>query len=108
EREEQDRYAVDSHLKAHQAWERGFYRTHVVPVGTPDGKVIDRDTDIRSDTSAEKLAKLRPIFYKEGSITAGNASPLTDGAASVLLMSESKARELKMQPLGIIRGVASA
>jgi acetyl-CoA acyltransferase len=106
-REEQDKYSVESHQKAHTAWERGFYNSHVVSVGTPDGKVVDRDTDIRSDTSVEKLSKLKPIFYKEGTITAGNASPLTDGAASVLLMSESKARELNMQPLGIIRGVAS-
>jgi acetyl-CoA acyltransferase len=107
-REEQDKYAVDSHLKAHQAWERGFYKSHVIPVSTADGKVVDRDTDIRSDTSVEKLGKLKPVFYKDGSITAGNASPLTDGASSILLMSESKARELRMQPLGVIRSVASA
>ena len=107
-REEQDRYAVDSHLKAHNAWERGFYRTHVVPVATPDGKVIDKDTDIRPDTSVEKLATLRPVFYKDGTITAANASPLTDGASALLMMSESKARELKMQPLGVIRGYAAA
>lgn len=107
-REEQDKYAVDSHLKAHNAWERGFYKSHVVAVATPDGKVIDRDTDIRPDTSIEKLAKLRPIFYKDGTITAGNASPLTDGASAVLLMNESKSKELRMNPLGVIRGVASA
>ncbi len=106
-REEQDRYATDSHLKAHNAWERGFYKSHVVSVGTPDGKVFDRDTDIRPDTSVEKLGKLKPVFYKEGSITAGNASPLTDGAASVLLMSDTKAQELGMKPLGIIRSVVS-
>jgi acetyl-CoA acetyltransferase family protein len=109
-REEQDRYAIDSHLKAHNAWERGFYRTHVVPVGTPDGKVVDRDTDVRADSSIEKLAKLKPVFYRDAAatITAANASPLTDGASSVLLMSESRARELKMQVLGVIRGYASA
>ena len=107
-REEQDRFAVDSHIKAHNAWERGFYRTHVVPVATPDGKVIDKDTDIRPDTSVEKLGTLRPVFYKDGSITAGNASPLTDGASALLMMSESKARELKMQTLGVIRGYAAA
>lgn len=107
-REEQDQYSVDSHLKAHNAWERGFYKNHVVAVGTPDGKVIDRDTDIRSDTSVEKLSKLRPVFYKEGTISAGNASPLTDGAAAVLLMKESKVRELNMKPLGVIRGYAAA
>ncbi len=108
EREEQDKYAVDSHLKAHNAWERGFYKNHVISVGTPEGKVIDRDTDIRADTSLEKLAKLKPVFYKDGTISAGNASPLTDGAASVLLMTESKARELKMKPLGVIRGIGAA
>ena len=107
-RQEQDEFAVGSHLKAHQAWERGFYQTHVVAVGTPEGKVIDRDTDVRSDTSVEKLSKLRPVFYKDGTITAGNASPLTDGASAALLMSESKARELKMKPLGVIRSIASA
>jgi acetyl-CoA acyltransferase len=107
-REQQDQYAVDSHLKAHQGWERGFYKTHVVSVGTPDGKVIDRDTDVRADTSVEKLAKLRPVFYPDGTITAGNASPLTDGASAVLLMSEARAKELKMKPLGVIRSVATA
>jgi acetyl-CoA acyltransferase len=107
-REEQDQFAVESHKKAARAWERGFYQSHVVPVATADGKIIDRDTDIRADTSLEKLSKLRPVFYKDGTITAGNASPLTDGASAALLMSESKARELKMKPLGVIRAVASA
>jgi acetyl-CoA acyltransferase len=107
-REEQDKYAVDSHLKAHNAWERGFYKSHVVPVSTPDGKIIDRDTDIRADTSVEKLSTLKPVFYKDGTITAGNASPLTDGASAVLLMSEARARELNLKPLGIIRSFATA
>ena len=107
-REEQDKYTVDSHLKAHNAWERGFYKTHVVPVGTPEGKVIDRDTDVRADSSVEKLAALRPVFYKDGTITAGNASPLTDGASAILMMTESKARELGLKPLGAIRSFASA
>ncbi|MGK5084037.1 acetyl-CoA C-acyltransferase [Bdellovibrionota bacterium FG-1] len=107
-REEQDRFAVESHQKAHQAWERGFYKSHVVTVGTPDGKIVDKDTDIRPDTSVEKLATLRPVFYKDGTVTAGNASPLTDGASALLMMSESKARELKMQPLGVIRSVVTA
>lgn len=107
-REEQDQYAIDSHLKAHNAWEHGFYKSHVVPIGTPDGKVIDRDSDIRPDTSIEKMRTLKPVFYKDGTITPGNASPLTDGAASVLLMKESKARELNLKPLGVIRATASA
>lgn len=107
-REEQDRYAMESHHKAAAAWDRGFYQTHVVPVATPDGKVVERDTDIRADTSMEKLSKLRPVFYKDGTITAGNASPLTDGASACLLMSESRARELRMKPLGVLRGYAAA
>lgn len=107
-REEQDKYAAESHIKAHNAWERGFYKSHVIGVGTPEGKVIDRDTDIRPDSSVEKLSKLKPVFYKDGTITAGNASPLTDGASAVLLASETKARELKLQPLGVIRGIAAA
>ncbi|MFL5812858.1 MAG: acetyl-CoA C-acyltransferase [Bdellovibrionia bacterium] len=107
-REEQDKYAAESHLKAHAAWERGFFKSHVIPVATPDGKIIERDTDIRSDTSVEKLSKLKPVFYKDGTITAGNASPLTDGASAVLLMSESRARELNLKPLGVIRSFATA
>src|SRR5262249_48030732 len=93
-RDEQDRYALDSHKKAHAAWERGFYRTHVAPMTTPAGQVIDRDTDIRADSTLEKMGTLRPVFYKDGTITAGNASPLTDGASAVVLASESRAREL--------------
>lgn len=107
-REEQDQFAVESHHKAAKAWENGFYQTHVASVGTPDGKVINKDTDIRADTTLEQLAKLRPVFYKDGTITAGNASPMTDGASSVLMMKESKARELGIQPLGTIRGVGVA
>jgi acetyl-CoA acyltransferase len=107
-REEQDKYAAESHLKAHAAWERGFFKSHVIPVATPDGKIVERDTDIRSDTSVEKLSKLKPVFYKDGTITAGNASPLTDGASAVLLMSESRARELNLKPLGVIRSFATA
>jgi acetyl-CoA acyltransferase len=107
-REEQDKFAMESHHKAHAAWERGFYKTHVVGVATPDGKVVDRDNNVRGDTTYEKLSTLRPVFYKDGTITAGNASPLTDGAAAVLMMKESKARELKLQPLGAIRGYAVA
>jgi acetyl-CoA acyltransferase len=107
-REDQDRYAVESHKKAHAAWERGFYKTHVVPVATPDGKVIDRDTDVRGDSSYEKLSTLRPVFYKDGTITAGNASPLTDGASAIMLMKESKAKELGLKPLGLIRSIANA
>jgi len=107
-REEQDRFALESHQKAHAAWERKFFNSHVCKVATPDGKVVERDTDVRADSSLEKLAKLKPVFYKDGTITAGNASPLTDGASAVVLMKESKAAELGLKPLGFIRSVAAA
>ncbi len=107
-RKEQDEFALASHVNASKAWDQGFYQTHVCKVATPDGKVIERDTDVRSDSSIEKLSKLRPVFYKDGTITAGNASPLTDGASCVLLMKESRAKELGMKPLGFIRSYATA
>jgi acetyl-CoA acyltransferase len=107
-RREQDEYAVASHHKAAKGWEDGFFANHVVGVPTKDGTIIEKDTDIRPDTSVEKLSGLRPVFYKDGSITAGNASPLTDGASAVLLMKESKARELGLKPIAAIRSVAAA
>ena len=107
-REEQDRFALESHQKAHAAWERKFFNTHVCKVATPDGKVVERDTDVRADSSLEKLGKLKPVFYSDGTITAGNASPLTDGASAVVLMKESKAKELGLKPLGFIRSVATS
>jgi len=107
-RQEQDQYAADSHHKAHAAWENGFYKSHVVGVPVGDGTIIERDTDVRADTNVEKLSKLRPVFYKDGTITAGNASPLTDGASAVMLMKESKAKELGLKPLGAIRSYAAA
>jgi acetyl-CoA acyltransferase len=107
-RKEQDEYAVGSHLKAAKGWEDGFFKDHVIGVPTKDGTVVERDTDIRADTSVEKLSALRPVFYKDGTISAGNASPLTDGASAVMLMKESKARELGLKPLAAIRAVASA
>ncbi len=106
-REEQDRYALESHQKAHRAWENGFYKSHVAIVATPDGKAIDRDTDVRADSTLEKLATLKPAFYKDGTITPGNASPLTDGASAVLMMRESKAKELGLKPIGVLRSYAA-
>ncbi len=107
-RAEQDQYALESHQKANAAWERGFFKSHVCKVPTPDGKVVDRDTDVRSDSSLEKLGKLKPVFYQDGTITAGNASPLTDGASALLLMTESRARELGLKPLGFLKSYAAA
>jgi acetyl-CoA acyltransferase len=107
-RTEQDEYAVASHHKAAKGWETGFFSSHVVGVPTRDGTIVEKDTDIRADTSVEKLSGLRPVFYKDGTITAGNASPLTDGASAVMLMKESRARELGLKPLCAIRSVANA
>jgi len=107
-RQEQDEFALQSHQRANAAWDKGFFQSHVCKVATPDGKVIERDTDVRADSSMEKLGKLRPVFYKDGTITAGNASPLTDGASAMLLMTESKAKELGLTPLGFIKSYAAA
>jgi acetyl-CoA acetyltransferase family protein len=84
-REEQDEFSLRSHQRAAKAWDDGLYDGWVVPV--PDTE-LTRDENIRADTSMEKLAKLRPAFKKEGTVTAGNASPLNDGAAAVLIGSD--------------------
>lgn len=89
-RAEQDELALASHQRAHAAWERGFYDDLVVPFQN-----LSRDNNIRGDSSLEKLAQLKPVFDRSGSgtMTAGNSTPLTDGASSVLLASEEWARE---------------
>lgn len=90
DRESQDALALASHQKAHAAWEAGFYDDLVVPFAG-----LERDNNLRADTSMEKLAKLKPAFDRgpAGTMTAGNSTPLTDGASSVLLASEDWARE---------------
>lgn len=108
-REEQDRWALRSHQKAHEGTEDGRLTEEIVPVYVPPDydDVVTRDNGIRTDTSLEKLAALRPVFdRKYGSVTAGNSSPLTDGASAVLLMSEDKADALGIEPLGFIRSWA--
>lgn len=107
-RKEQDEYALNSHKKAGAGWESGFYKPQVVSVPMKDGTLIEKDTDIRADSTLEKMSSLRPVFYKDGTITAANASPLTDGASSLLLMRESKAKELGLKPLGAIKSYAAA
>jgi acetyl-CoA acyltransferase len=98
-REAQDAFATQSHHRAAAAIATGRLAKEIAPVTTPEGKTITADNIVRPDTSVEKLAKLRPVFAKEGSLTAGNSSGLTDGAAAVLLMSEEKAKELGFTPL---------
>lgn len=110
-REEQDRWALRSHRLAWQGTEDGRLTQEIAPVFVPPdyGEMVARDNGIRQDTSMEKLAALPPVFdRKYGSVTAGNSSPLTDGASAVLLMSEEKARALGYEPLGYIRSWAYA
>jgi acetyl-CoA acyltransferase len=105
-REAQDRWALRSHQLAAQGTADGRLTAEIVPTFIPPKyeEVVDRDNGIRSDTTAEKLASLKPVFDRRyGSVTAGNASPLTDGASAVLLMSEERAKELGYEPLGYIR-----
>jgi acetyl-CoA acyltransferase len=102
-RRAQDEFAVRSHLRAARAIESGRFASEVVPVQASDGKWVHTDRLVRGDTSFEKLARLRPVFAADGTVTAGNASPLTDGAAAVLLMSEEKARALGYTPLAAFR-----
>lgn len=96
-REAQDAFALRSHQRADKAWNAGFYDGWVVPVPDTD---LTRDEGIRADSSLEKLAKLKPAFKKDGTVTAGNASPLNDGASAVLLAGERFAGE----PLARIAG----
>ncbi|MER3452685.1 MAG: acetyl-CoA acetyltransferase, partial [Acidimicrobiia bacterium] len=105
-REEMDRFALLSHQRAVAAQERGFFEREIVPVKLPDGTVVARDDGPRADTSLEKLAQLKPAFRPDGEVTAGNSCPLNDGAAAVLVMSDTRARELGVTPLA--RVVASA
>jgi acetyl-CoA acyltransferase len=98
----QDEFAVRSHQRAAAAIASGRFEDEVVPVEA-NGKWVHADGLVRADTSVEKLAKLRPVFDRQGTLTAGNSSALTDGAASVLLMEEEKARALGYTPLATIR-----
>lgn len=101
-RQAQDEFAVRSHQRAAAAIAAGRFDDEITPVQSPEGKWVHADGLVRADTSVEKLAKLRPAFAKDGTLTAGNSSALTDGAASVLMMSEEKARSLGMKPLAAI------
>lgn len=109
-REEQDALALTSQQRAAKAQAEGKFSAEIVPVYVPQRKgeplVFDRDEYIKADTNAESLAKLRPAFKKDGSVTAGNASGINDGAAAVLVMSAEKAAELGLQPLARIKAYA--
>jgi acetyl-CoA acetyltransferase family protein len=98
-REEQDRYALRSHQNAIRATDSGTFAREIVPVPLPDGRTMTVDDGPRRDTSMEKLAALEPAFVKGGTVTAGNSSPLNDGASAVVLMSDEKAKAIGAQPL---------
>lgn len=98
-REEQDAFAVASHHNAAAAIASGRFDDEVIAVETPEGKRVYADTLVRANTSTDALAKLRPVFARNGTLTAGNSSPLTDGAAGVLIMTEEKAKALGLTPL---------
>jgi acetyl-CoA acetyltransferase family protein len=109
-RDEQDRFALESHRRAVAAVDSGKFAEEIVPVPIPQRgngpRLVSRDEPPRPDTSAEALAKLRPAFREGGTVTAGNASGINDGAAAVLMMSDRRAREFGLVPL--VRVVSSA
>lgn len=107
-REDQDAFALRSHRLAHAAWEAGRLDDEVMHAFPgPDAVPVLRDNNIRADASLESLAKLRPAFdRRHGTVTAGNATPLTDGAGALVLTRESRARSLGLEPLGYLRSWA--
>lgn len=109
-RKEQDEFAFQSHKKALSATNSGMFADEIVPIRVRKKNeefVIDKDEGIRGDTNLEKLSSLKPVFKKEGTITAGNAPGLNDGAAGLLLMSAKEADRLKLQPMVEISGYAT-
>ena len=105
-RADQDAFAVESHKKASAAREAGLLSDEIVPITTPDGTVVSTDGCIRPETTTETLAALKPAFDKDGSVTAGTASPLTDGASAVLVCSEEYAKKHKLPMLARIKSIA--
>ncbi|WP_341842776.1 acetyl-CoA C-acyltransferase [Chitinophaga caseinilytica] len=119
-REEQDQFSLQSHLKAINAIQNGYFKPGILPITVEDvfvnekGKkqtkswVVDTDEGPRADTSIDALAKLKPVFAAGGSVTAGNSSQTSDGAAFVIVMGEKMVKELNLQPIGRLVACASA
>jgi acetyl-CoA acetyltransferase family protein len=100
-REEQDRYALESNLRSARAFREGRFANEVVPVTVGEGRraaTVERDEHFRADATLEEMAKLKPVFRKDGSITAGNASAITDGAAAIVVLSEEAAKRHHVTP----------
>ncbi|MGF7184131.1 acetyl-CoA C-acetyltransferase [Desulfitispora alkaliphila] len=111
-REEQDQFAAQSQQRAEKAIKEKRFEEEIVPVEIPqrkgDPKIFSEDEFPKAGSTAEKLGKLRPAFKKEGTVTAGNASGINDGAAALVMMSEQKAKELGLTPMAYVTGYASA
>jgi acetyl-CoA C-acetyltransferase len=101
-REEMDEFALLSQTRAVESQENGFFEREIIPVTTPNGTVVTKDDGPRANTTLEGLAQLKPVFREGGTVTAGNACPLNDGAAAVVVMSDTKAREHGITPLARI------
>ncbi len=101
-REEMDEFGARSQQRAVAAVERGHFENEITPLTLPDGTVVSTDDGPRAGTTVEKLAELKPVFRPDGEITAGNACPLNDGAAAVMVMSDTKAAQLGLTPLARI------
>ncbi|MEU0894369.1 thiolase family protein [Streptomyces massasporeus] len=107
-RERQDEFALRSHQRAALARKNGHFDDELLPVERPDGVFVDTDECVREDTSYEKLSRLKPVFRDGGTVTAGNASPMNDGAAGLLLVSEDALNDLGLESLGRYVAGASA
>ncbi|UYP19455.1 acetyl-CoA C-acetyltransferase [Rhodococcus sp. Z13] len=101
-REDQDHWGVRSHNRAEEAIESGFFEREISPVTLPDGTVVSTDDGPRPGTTYEAVSRLKPVFRPDGTVTAGNACPLNDGAAALVIMSDTKAKELGLTPLARI------
>ncbi|MGV0873187.1 acetyl-CoA C-acetyltransferase [Mycolicibacterium sp. XJ879] len=101
-REDQDHWGVRSQNRAEEAINSGFFEREIVPVTLPDGTTVSKDDGPRAGTTYDKISQLKPVFRPNGTVTAGNACPLNDGAAALVVMSDTKARELGLTPLARI------
>jgi acetyl-CoA C-acetyltransferase len=101
-RGDQDDFAYQSQMRYQKAAAEGFWEREITPVETPGGDTVDKDDSPRANTEREKLGQLKPVFRPDGTVTAGNACPLNDGAAAVVIMSDTKAKELGIEPLARI------
>lgn len=111
-RKDQDHFALRSHQKAHRATVEGTFKNEIIPIEGHDADGVpmlcDEDEVIRADASIEALGTLRPVFSKAGTVTAGNASAICDGASALIVMSEERAKELGIEPMARIRAISTA